>query len=183
VKIKNAVIALVALLSVAALIVFYGLQRAADSPKAGPPFRVLVEIDIRKPIAQNKYGNLRFETLAAVEADSLYRQKSLTDALEAIAYSENLEVSQHIVGTDEKGHGEDCDAYIEIISTAESGDDKVFGAPPLRTEMLNDCPWSAKGKIKVGEIGKYGDDGAITPSDIAQSARRWRMKHFWRYLF
>jgi hypothetical protein len=180
-----------------AALVFYSVQRAAENPKAGPPCKVLVEVDLKAPIAQNKNGHLQLETLSAVLQDSIYRQQSLSTALEAIAYSENLEVSKHFL-RGEAGEGMPgwitdslladaippsppaCDVRVYIFSTAEIGDEPF---PPGRMEELRDC--SSKGKlaeVKAGQLGKYGDEGTITPSEIARAARRWRMKHFWRYL-
>jgi hypothetical protein len=104
-------------------------------------------------------------------------------ALDSIAYSENLEVGKHVLrgAAGEIGEMHDCDLRIYIYSTAEIGDEPWL---PLRGEMLGSCHWEKKADliVKEGRLGDYGDRDTVTPMEVASAARRWRMKHFWRYL-
>jgi hypothetical protein len=162
---------------IAGFLVFYGIRRAENNPRAGPTCRIVIEVRWTELVKQQKAGKVDESNLEGLKNDGLQRQNNLVNALRLLTSAENLET----VGVTQKGEPGEVDASYDLkVVIQDTIFDKKEGELPLafRTETLIGDKWL----FKVGNVGEYGDAETITVNDITLGARRWRMKHFWRYI-
>jgi hypothetical protein len=162
---------------IAGLLIFYGLRRAENNPRAGPTCRIVIEVPWTELVKQQKAGKVDEANFEGLKNDGLQRQSNLASALRLLTYAENLEV----VCVTHKGEPGEVDPNYDLkVIIQDTIFDKKEGELPLafRTETLIGDKWLTK----VGNVGEYGDAETITVNDITLSARQWRMKHFWRYI-
>ena len=162
---------------IAGLLVFYGIRRAEDNPRAGPTCRIVIEVRWTELVEQQKAGKVDKANLEGLMNDGLQRQNNLASALRPLTYAENLEV----VCVTLKGEPGEVDASHDLkVIIQDTISDKKEGELLLafRIEtLIGDTRL-----IKVGNVGEYGEHDTITVNDITLGARRWRMEHFWRYI-
>jgi hypothetical protein len=164
------------------LLVVYGLRRAEDNPRAGPPCTVLVEVELEKMAKANKEGNLDDRYFKLVLEDGIKRQRLLVSELQTFAYSENLNVIQWVHKGEQHEVRPDSDVSVTIMPTItlKSEEERDGGVVGMRFEDI-----TGESLPKIGNLGEYEDHSGhsiIRATDVSSAARRWRQSHFYEFI-
>jgi hypothetical protein len=168
--------------AVIAVLIIYGLRRAEDNPRAGPPCTVLVEVDLEPMAKANKEGNLDDRYFKLVLEDGTTRQRLLVSELQTFAYSENLNIIQWVGKGEQHEVRPDSDVSVTISPTItlKSQEEHDGGVVGMRFEYV-----TGESIPKIGNLGEYEDHSGhsiVRATDVSSAARRWRQSHFYEFI-
>jgi hypothetical protein len=164
------------------LLVVYGLHRAEDNPRAGPPCTILVEVELESMAKANKEGDLDDRSFELLLRDGTTRQRLLASELQSLVYSENLKVIQWIHKGEQYEVRPNSDVSVTIMPTSTLKSQEHNGAMRLgmRFEDITD-----ENESKVGNLGEYEDrrgNSIVRANDVSLAARKWRQRHFYDFI-